>query len=334
MAELSDGPVGIRWQKTQVLNSVRDQRTVIDLLARIGKDEGGMAHLWETQPLAGPAGVCPAQVATAIRAFQTQWVARGILRLADGVVDPGGASLRQMNLLIERRKPSGVIDEPAVKTQDVVIALTAFGHRNVDGAAYARRKLDSPQYKAKTNRELIVVSEFGTSGFDGFNLASRVFDPIGSNPALKLGKVFLYGVSIGGRCAVFLAQALNARGIKPYYVGLSDAAFFDNETVAPPVPGTSMKPLIKPFWSSFRSTLSVDAFQIRGNSWKPASHGRMWWSEMLHGEIHGPVQGFARHWDLTPYISASSHPNDAHVEAARLGEDKILFDIFQILTAV
>ncbi len=102
------GPVGIRNRTQQVANAVVDQAKIIELLSLIDPSDGGKRGVWTPPPL--PGQPCPPQLADAIRVFQELWRARGELRGVDGVVDPGGGTLRKLDALASGRLvgPSGV----------------------------------------------------------------------------------------------------------------------------------------------------------------------------------------------------------------------------------
>lgn len=93
------GPVGLRGRTQNVANYAADQAAVISLLASIPAAKGGKAEAWGTPPLAGPDGAIPPFVSNAIWDFQSWWKARGAFHNIDGVVDPGGHTLWQLNNL-------------------------------------------------------------------------------------------------------------------------------------------------------------------------------------------------------------------------------------------
>lgn len=93
------GPVGLRWRSTNVTNRSADQMKIIGLLGSISNSEGGKMEDWTVQPLAGPNGVCPKPLADAIWDFQSFWKARGVFHNIDGVADPGGNTLKHLNML-------------------------------------------------------------------------------------------------------------------------------------------------------------------------------------------------------------------------------------------
>ena len=97
MTELS-GPVGLRNGVTQVANAPNDQGKIIRLLWSIEPANGGMNGV-SPPPAAGPAKRCATALADALAAFQAFWVSRGEFRVADGVVDPRGTTLRKLDAL-------------------------------------------------------------------------------------------------------------------------------------------------------------------------------------------------------------------------------------------
>lgn len=338
MADLVDGAVGIRWRTTQVRNSVRDQNTVIELLARIKQSDAGMAHLWDIRPLAGGDHQCASVVHDAIRLFQTHWVSKKELTSADGVVDQSGPTLRLMNrLAIGAPRATGVVDEPVFV--DVIVGNVPFGHRpesasEVTLKAFIQRRVVTPGYRAK-NRELVV---FAVLSYDGFNVGQQIKEIAAAvGPGARLGKVCLYGVSRGGLLTIKLARVAPLLGAPLTYVGVSEAAFFHEDATYPPTgmlpAGAPVAPSIKAEFSSFNARRKVDAFQHRGNIIKLTKKHYppyIWSSLMDAGEIHGAINGFHEHLDLTPRIT-ETQSNNAHVQGARLGEDIILQHIQQIL---
>ena len=92
-------PVGLRGRVTNVTNASDDQEKVIKLLSEIPFMYGGKQDDWAVPPLAGPHGVCPKFLADAIWDFQSWWQRAGLFKRIDGVVDPGGNTIKQMNIL-------------------------------------------------------------------------------------------------------------------------------------------------------------------------------------------------------------------------------------------
>lgn len=99
------GPVGVRNGTAQVQNAPIDQSKIIKLLWAIDPGNAGMRGV-SAPPSAGGFKRCNAELAAAIAAFQAFWVERGELRVADGVVDPGGASLRKLDALASGAAPT------------------------------------------------------------------------------------------------------------------------------------------------------------------------------------------------------------------------------------
>ena len=93
------GPVGLRGRVSNVMNNSDDQQKEISLLSQIPSFFGGKKEDWEVPPLAGAHGACPKFLADAIWDFQSWWKRVGIFHNIDGVVDPGGNTLRQLNFL-------------------------------------------------------------------------------------------------------------------------------------------------------------------------------------------------------------------------------------------
>jgi hypothetical protein len=92
------GPVGLRNGVLQVTNASDDQGKIITLLWSIDPSNGGMKGV-SSAPAAGSLRQCAPELAAAIAAFQNFWVRRGEFRVADGVVDPIGNTLRKLDAL-------------------------------------------------------------------------------------------------------------------------------------------------------------------------------------------------------------------------------------------
>jgi hypothetical protein len=90
--------VGLLHRRQQVTNHMVDQQTVADLLAHIPQHAGGTLGLWPPHVLfLGSPGQCTGELGMAIWAFQERWQRTGELRVVDGVVDPGGSTLKALN---------------------------------------------------------------------------------------------------------------------------------------------------------------------------------------------------------------------------------------------
>ncbi|RHW16471.1 hypothetical protein D1610_15330 [Sphingomonas gilva] len=108
------GPVGLRYNAQNVLNHADDQRKVIDLLSSIADGDGGKQQSWGAPPLTGSTGACPRFLTDAIWDFQRHWKSKGRFRNIDGVVDPGGNTLKMLNLLSSGIPPSPEPDRPPI----------------------------------------------------------------------------------------------------------------------------------------------------------------------------------------------------------------------------
>lgn len=80
-------------------NKNSDQKVVISLLSQIPSSQGGLKDAALPQP--GADGVCSSALADAIWGFQSFWKAKGTFKNIDGVVDPGGNTLRVLNTLVQ-----------------------------------------------------------------------------------------------------------------------------------------------------------------------------------------------------------------------------------------
>lgn len=98
MTQIS-GPVGIRNGTQQVTNAAEDQRKIIGLLWAVDAKDGGKSGVWPQPPAPGAARQCAPLLAEAILDFQKVMQSRGQLRKADGVIDPGGQTLRRLDAL-------------------------------------------------------------------------------------------------------------------------------------------------------------------------------------------------------------------------------------------
>lgn len=88
--------VGRKTSGTAAQSLPDDQAKVIDLLNRISPIDGGQRGIW-TLPSPGAAYHPPAELVRAIKVFQQRWVATGEVKKVDGVVDPNGATIGQLD---------------------------------------------------------------------------------------------------------------------------------------------------------------------------------------------------------------------------------------------
>ena len=135
MSQLLSGSVGIMKTATRTggrpVNKTADQQKIIELLAKIPAAQGGMKEEWSATPLAGAPGLCPQYLGDAIYKFQSFWKANGTFHNIDGVVDPGGNTLRVLNTLVNvgvaaKAGPRGL---PPANTPD--LSKTASGLRSM-----------------------------------------------------------------------------------------------------------------------------------------------------------------------------------------------------------
>lgn len=112
-------PVGVRFRTQNVRNNAADQQKIIALLHRIPGNQGGKREAWPAAPLAGVDGNCPQFLRDAIWDFQAFWKARGTFKNIDGVVDPGGNTLRRLNALTGSPVPPGPGPAPAPRPRKV-----------------------------------------------------------------------------------------------------------------------------------------------------------------------------------------------------------------------
>src|SRR5262245_27979106 len=135
MSQVLSGGVGIVKTATRTggrpANRTADQQKIIELLAKIPAAQGGMKEEWSATPLAGAAGLCPQYLGDAMYKFQSFWKANGTFHNIDGVVDPGGNTLRVLNTLVNvgvaaKAGPRGL---PPANTPD--LSKTASGLRSM-----------------------------------------------------------------------------------------------------------------------------------------------------------------------------------------------------------
>ena len=163
MTELS-GPVGLRNGLTQVANAPNDQGKIIRLLWTIEPANGGMNGV-SPPPAAGLAKRCAPALATAIAAFQTFWVSRGEFRVADGVVDPRGTTLRKLDALAGGVAPTppgptpGFIDLKVLRFQQTLPVRSSLFKIPSITPASAMPFLFAPLAK---NAALMEAPAFGT----------------------------------------------------------------------------------------------------------------------------------------------------------------------------
>jgi hypothetical protein len=119
-----DGPVGLRWRRERVRNLYDDQNYVIGELQQIPSALGGKQEAWRRgAPSPTANGVCPPDLVEAIYDFQEFWKSQDKLKVADGVCDPRGSTIRLMELAViglafapdplRNKAPEGQLDATA-----------------------------------------------------------------------------------------------------------------------------------------------------------------------------------------------------------------------------
>jgi hypothetical protein len=246
--------------------------------------------------------------------------------------------------------PPGGGDQPSgtVKFRDAIVVISAIGHRaeistTFQLSQFVKSKVVTPEYSKKTDRALTVFPLFAqTVAQNPAAVTTAVGDLLSledSDEGTQLGKVMMYGISLGGKQITKAAQSASAGGASLDYVGISDGAFFDNETTNSPL-GLPRFPLnipeIDPAFALFSAGRKLNVFQIKGNSSKlvnplnnPKRNQQMWFSDMFGGEIHGRIRG-CDNADVSSQCT-STGAVQLHSEAARIGEERMLSDMRQIL---
>jgi hypothetical protein len=101
MPLILDAPVGLRNKTTKVTSKLSDQRTIIQLLAKIKSTDGGKTGLAP----GSKDGECSKALAEAIWNFQVHWSRRGVLKMVDGVVEPERSTWKKLVQLAEGPPP-------------------------------------------------------------------------------------------------------------------------------------------------------------------------------------------------------------------------------------
>lgn len=130
-----DAPVGLRDGVTPVASLQRDQTKIIALLWSIDIGNGGQRGTPATPPAPGGDRQCDPLLAAAIMAFQMFWVLRGEFRRADGVVDPGGNTLRKLDALAGKPAPPAPTPKPGFMDLKVLRIRQTLGKDMTDAHA-------------------------------------------------------------------------------------------------------------------------------------------------------------------------------------------------------
>jgi hypothetical protein len=336
--------------RTVVNNStgnLKDDVSVIqDTLRQIKAENGGAPGLEVTGKISGPSD----PTVKAIKNFQKRqfgWT------VGDGVVDPGHVTERKMHEVLAAQlgdKPPPTPPPAGVKFRDVIIAISAKGHRSEysDLAtldAFVRKRVASEEYANKKDRDLSVIGAFIQDMNNSIDGVVTALNLVSLAEGQKLGKVMMYGISLGGKHIIRVAKSVGGK-VPIAYVGVSDGAFFDPDTKTIPqgeTDGTLSRsgkatntPDMNADFAAFAAGTKVNVFQIKGNRFKilnPITGKRMWSSFMFGDEIHGSIPGFTVNRDVSDKCVKTDH-TELHGEAARMGEDQMLGDMRSILLSV
>jgi hypothetical protein len=251
--------------------------------------------------------------------------------------------------------PTDPNEEPTlptkVKFRDVIVAISMTPHRKDEGITTIKQLHDfvfervvSDEYSNKKDRKLEIQALFADA--TEFSI-TNVVNSLKSFPledGQQLGKVMMYGISFGGVQVIKVAQRSSGT-INIAYLGVSDGAFFDDDTQNKPEGKTDFgsrtgtptnTPLMNPSFS-VTARQTVNLFQISGNLFKVIGlvGERMWFSNMDGAEIHGKLPGFTVNDDvLKDSPTTEKDHTELHKMAAKLGEERILGDMKSILRGV
>ncbi len=277
------GPVGLRNRTEKVRNLSVDQRQIISLLSRIPESNGGRQAAWSSDlPLEELDGNIKKSVADAIFEFQKYWLGRGVT-MADGVVDPTGHTLKQLNLLADGGStPVAPVTPKSRLPLDILVrfdgATGGFGTPNLDEETEIRNAFSLPIYHA-THQPIEPVCYFGghNASDPAQKAAQRVIELRRNSPE---GITIIIGASVGGLSALNAAAMLGSAGIRLAYIALADAAFWKSET--PVVFQPSLKIM---YPQTIQSDRKENYFQTWGHSLL---------SDLNVAELHGPIVGFGQ----------------------------------------
>lgn len=324
--------VGLRFRKQNVDNRDQDQQKIITLLAKISDDDGGKERDWRVLPPSGGDGHCPDDLVDAIFKFQKHWHEKGRLFVVDGVVDPDKNSIKLMNQLASKTPPPN-----PTRKKEVDFIIRFRGGIPLD----ATQNLNFPLfelYKKKPNRRHVAITKSSSRSNDA-SLVNEVLteidreltkDPAGE----ELGAIFINGNSIGGRNAVELAVELTRRRKRIKFVGIADAALF-NDGIRLNQPLPSSTPSVasnKPKWfpPPIAANVKHNHFQNAENRWKESFHGKLWTGHIpfVRNEFHGEIDGFSNEEIHVPF------QGNAHKFAGDLGDQKNGFVISTLLASL
>jgi hypothetical protein len=332
MAFRVDGPVGLRGGTLPVKNKKSDQETVINLLEGIPVAQGGKKESWPDKPAAGPDGNCPKALAKAIWDFQKFWKAEGVFHNIDSVVDPNMNTIKKMN---ELYSPGGETPPapqppppPAAPKNDIIVFFE--GHEE-DRDLTAEEVFPGSLLNGETPHR------FGHRGYkirdEAANMVSDIAGRV-KKVRTELSRIFIYGLSAGGRNALALAAQLIKDGIAIRYLAISNTAWFPNETKTLPGEEADVNPVPDFAANPLPTCPREEWFETVGNhSTKTWFHGRLFTSSMDKQEIHLHTMGFAPSNDITEEVKRTNPANDmrAHVACNNIARPRMQNRISSIL---
>jgi hypothetical protein len=285
-----DFPVGLRHRSQNVKNQSVDQDRIVELLASIPENQGGKQEEWAVHPLSGGDGNIPKHIADAIFDFQMFWKKKGVLHVADGVVDPGKNTIRHLNQLAAG---GSVLPPKPVPPQalplDIILRFTGGpgGNRpDIERENGLRNALNTDDY-LKTHRPIEAICFTGFREQESF-VDRAVADVVNRRKETSEGVTIVIGSSAGGVSALKAASLLTEKSIRLDYVGINDAAFFKNEVKTKPDFSIELNTVLggKPI----RAEVKENFFQTIGHGWQKnlgLPPDFVDWTE-----FHGPLPGF------------------------------------------
>ena len=221
---------------------------------------------------------------------------------------------------IEGAKPGP--KPPATKFKDVVVLITGFGGINPPAQGVPQstggliRDVVSDTYRKKSNRSLEPIVFTGGQRPDPSRTIAGLVRAAILGTGASAGVVCLVGESAGGKNVLALANELTSfpPQIRLTYVGVSDGAFDDGDTVAPP---NSEGDNLRIRANAFPASEKVNIFQSDGNGTEFSGSllRKFWAGKMPNKEVHGPIDFFGTNRDLTTDGTLARAPANANFEA-------------------
>lgn len=261
-------------------------------------------------------------------------------------------------LAIEGRGGSGRV-VPRIKRQDLVVMFPGAGtelhgqkaenHQRMMQASLAEAiAARAPLYHDQFIDPPAVIAYFGAPRDSGKSAVPAVFSAIVSLTGMlarehaMLGRIFVYGSSIGGYNALTLASGLAATGKPIRYLRLGDAAFRQNDpnVTARTGDGRSFPVFTPPGPVNARE--SANTFQTRGNELVsvvgtiPELHGGV--AGIPHDDVtnDGTIKGLWEEWVAAgrPSDRKNSLFDRMHDRAVAIADEKFRQDVMRIVTSM